>query len=231
LDILKQKKTKYNMELIHVLENEDIFHIEMRSQRISNARNEYLKYIKKEDNNDFQYFIVMDMDNVCTGTIDTDSITYHLKNDSLWDSISFNSRPYYNDIWGLSIEPYLMSCWHFPTGKDIVYKIQSYISEKLYNLNRYDLLECQSAFNGFAIYKKSKFIDCQYHWRIKNIGNYVTDEEIKKNEIALDNPFTINKSYHSVVHPATDCEHRHFHMEAIKKYNAKIRISPICLFN
>lgn len=231
LDILKQKKTKYNMELIHVLENEDIFHIEMRSQRISNARNEYLKYIKKEDNNDFQYFIVMDMDNVCTGTIDTDSITYHLKNDSLWDSLSFNSKPYYNDIWGLSIEPYLLSCWHFPTGKDIVYKIQSYISEKLYNLNRYDLLECQSAFNGFAIYKKSKFIDCQYNWRIKNIGNYVTDEEIKKNEIALDNPFTINKSYHSVVHPATDCEHRQFHMEAIKKHNAKIRISPICLFN
>ena len=27
-----------------------------------------------------------------------------------------------------------------------------------------------------------------------------------------------------------DCEHRFFHFSAVKKHNAKIMISPICLF-
>jgi predicted O-linked N-acetylglucosamine transferase (SPINDLY family)/ssDNA-binding Zn-finger/Zn-ribbon topoisomerase 1 len=229
LDKLEKKKAKYNMELIHVLENEDIFHIDMRSQRISNARNEYLKYIRKENKDDFEYFIVMDMDDVCAGNIDLHAITHHLKNNSLWDALSFN-KPHYYDIWALSIEPYLLSCWHFPYSKDIVHAMENYVSDKLNTLDKYDLLECQSAFNGFAIYKKSKFIDCEYNWRIKNIRNYVNNDQVKKNEEALGKTFSINTSYHSGVHAMTDCEHRQFHMEAIRKHNAKIRISPICLF-
>lgn len=234
LEILQKKKEKYNMKLIHVLENEDIFHIDMRSQRISNARNEYLKYIQNENRDDFQYFIVMDMDDVCAGIMDMDAIRYHIKNESSWDSISFNSKPDYYDIWALSIEPYVLSCWHFQNGQMnsnyIVKKIDRYVSNKLSELSRYDLLECQSAFNGFAIYKKSKFIDCQYNWRIKNIYNYVTQEEVEQNERAIGTHFTINTSYHVNVHHATDCEHRQFHMDAIEKHKAKIRISPICLF-
>jgi predicted O-linked N-acetylglucosamine transferase (SPINDLY family) len=230
LDILHKKQKKYNMELIHVLENEDIFHRDMRTQRISNARNEYLKYIQKECNNDFQYFIVMDMDNVCSGKMDIDALTYHLKHEECWDAISFNNSPKYHDVWGLSIEPYLLSCWHFPNGYAIVDQMKKYITSQLKELKRYDLLECQSAFNGFAIYKKSKFIDCQYNWRIKNICNYVTEEELKKNERALGKQFTMNTSYQEHIHFATDCEHRQFHMEAIRKHKAKIRISPIYLF-
>lgn len=229
VDKLEKKKSKYNMEMIHVLENEDIFHIDMRSQRISNARNEYLKYIRNEKKDDFEYIIVMDMDDVCSGKIDIDAITYHLNHDSLWDAISFN-KPHYYDIWALSIEPYLLSCWHFPYGKEIVHTMENYVSEKLHTLDKYDLLECQSAFNGFAIYKKSKFIDCQYNWRIKNIHSYVNDDQVTKNEQALGKPFSMNTSYHSNVHPMTDCEHRQFHMEAIRKHNAKIRISPMYLF-
>jgi hypothetical protein len=229
LDILHKKKAKYNMELIHVLENEDIFHRDMRSQRISNARNEYLKYIRNEKREDFEYIIVMDMDDVCAGKINIDVISYHVNHDSLWDAISFN-KPHYYDIWALSIEPYLLSCWHFPYGKEIVHTMENYVSEKLHTLDKNDLLECQSAFNGFAIYKKSKFIDCQYNWRIKNIHSYVNDNQVKKNEEALGKPFSMNTSYHSNVHPMTDCEHRQFHMEAIRKHNAKIRISPMYLF-
>jgi predicted O-linked N-acetylglucosamine transferase (SPINDLY family) len=230
LYILQKKKAKYNMELIHVLENEDIFHRDMRSQRISNARNEYLKYIRAENRDDFQYFIVMDMDDVCAGKMDMEALTYHMSNESSWDSISFNNKPFYYDIWGLSIDAYLLSCWHFPNGEDIVQKITEYMNNKLKPLKRYDLLECQSAFNGFAIYKKSKFIDCEYNWRIKNICNYVTDDQIKRNESAIGRPFTKNISYQQHIHYATDCEHRQFHMEAIRKHKAKIRISPICLF-
>jgi hypothetical protein len=231
LDILQKKQKKYNMELIHVLENEDIFHRDMRTQRISNARNEYLKYIQKDCDNDFQYFIVMDMDNVSAGKMDIDSLTYHLKHEDCWDAISFNNQPKYHDVWALSIEPYLLSCWHFPNGYAIVDRMKEHMTSRLKELKRYDLLECQSAFNGFAIYKKSKFIDCQYNWRIKNICNYVTEEQLGKNERALGKSFTMNTSYQEHIHFATDCEHRQFHMEAIRKHNAKICISPICLFS
>jgi protein O-GlcNAc transferase len=230
LDILHKKQQKYNMELIHVLENEDIFHRDMRTQRISNARNEYLKYIQKDCRDNFQYFIVMDMDNVCAGKMDIDALIYHLKHEECWDAISFNNQQKYHDVWALSMEPYLLSCWHFPNGYSIVDRMKNYMTSRLNELKRYDLLECQSAFNGFAIYKKSKFIDCKYNWRIKNICNYVTEEQLNKNEQALGKEFTMNISYQEHIHAATDCEHRQFHMEAIRKHNAKIRISPIYLF-
>jgi hypothetical protein len=38
--------------------------------------------------------------------------------------------------------------------------------------------------------------------------------------------FDYNISYHHDL----DCEHRKFHLEAIKKNNARIRISPLFLF-
>lgn len=230
LEVLKRKKSKYKLELIHALENEDIFHRDMRSQRISNARNECLKYMRKDNRDEFQYFIVMDMDDVCAGKLNLEALTYHLSNDSSWDAISFNSKPSYYDIWGLSIEPYLLSCWHFPNGIDIVNKIDCYVSTRLASMKKYELLECQSAFNGFSIYKKSKFINCNYNWRIKNISEYISKQQIEQNENALGRPFTINTSYQQYIHPATDCEHRQFHMEAIRKNGAKIRISPMYLF-
>jgi hypothetical protein len=73
-------------------------------------------------------------------------------------------------------------------------------------------------------------MDCQYNWRIKDICNYITKEQLDKNERSLGKKFTINTSYQEHIHFATDCEHRQFHMEAIRKHKAKIRISPICLF-
>lgn len=231
LEILQKKKAKYNMELIHVSENEDILHRDMRTQRISNARNEILKYIRKDTDNDFQYFIVMDMDDICAGKMDIDALKYYIDNDSEWDALSFNNKPEYYDIWALSIKPYLLSCWHFPNGDDIVCKISDYMTKRLNGMKKYELLECESAFNGFAIYKKSKFIDCNYNWRIKNIVHYISNEQRELNEKVIGKPFTIHKSYQENIHPATDCEHRQFHMEAVKKHNAKIRISPIYLFS
>ena len=232
LDILQKKKAKYNMELIHVLENEDILHRDMRTQRISNARNEILKYIRKDTpTDDYKYLIVMDMDDCCAGIMNIDALAHYISNDSEWDALSFNNRPEYYDVWALSIKPYILSCWHFPNGDDVVCKISDYMTKRLNGMKKYELLECESAFNGFAIYKKSKFIDCNYNWRIKNIVNFVSDEQRELNEKVIGKPFTMNKSYQQHIHPATDCEHRQFHMEAIRKHNAKIRISPIYLFS
>ena len=229
LDALKEKQSKYNMDLIHVHENNYIKDYTMRSKRISNARNEIINYIYKDNNDDFKYFIMMDMDEVCSGNMNIETLKYYITNHSDWDSLSFNRRSYF-DIWALSIEPFMLSCWHFPGGFDIVNKIKEYINEKLSNLKPDELLECVSAFNGFAIYKKDKFIGCQYDWQVYSNYDLISNEDIKKNEKALGTKFTINESYHQIVNPVTDCEHRYFHMSAIEKNDARIRISPLFLF-
>ena len=230
LEILKSKQTKYNLEIIDVLENNYITDFTMRSKKISNSRNELISRVYSENKKDFEYFIMMDMDDVCSSTLNINNLKKYIDDDSGWDSLSFN-RPNYFDIWALSIDPYLLSCWHFPGGFDIVNKIKEHISEKLYKLGPNELLECLSAFNGFAIYKKSKFIDCHYDWQVHSNYDLISKEDIEKNEKALGVPFTIDKAYHQVVNPITDCEHRYFHMKAIEKNDARIRISPLCLFN
>jgi hypothetical protein len=172
---------------------------------------------------------MMDMDDVCSGNININVLEKYINNDSSWDSLSFNRRNYF-DIWALSLDIYLLSCWHFPGGFDIVNRIKSYVNEKLSKLKPDDLLECFSAFNGFAIYKKDKFTGCYYDWQIHNNYDLFSIEDIERNEKALCTKFTIDKSYHIVVNPITDCEHRYFHMKAIEKNDARIRISPLLLF-
>jgi len=229
LDLLKTKHKKYNIELICVTENNYIKDYTMRSKRISNARNEIIKYIYSENNNDFKYFIMMDMDDVCSGNMNINMLKTYIDNNNNWDSLSFNRQNYF-DIWALSIEPYYLSCWHFPGGLDIVNKMKQYIVEKLAKLKPTELLECVSAFNGFAIYKKDKFTDCQYDWQVHSNFDLVSKEDVERNEKKLGVKFTLDKSYHQIVNPLTDCEHRYFHMSAIEKNDARIRISPLVLF-
>jgi hypothetical protein len=228
---LNKKKLKYNLELIYVVENQYIKEFTMRPKRISIARKEILNYIRKDNKSDFDYFIMMDMDDVCAGNMDAKVLQYYLDKDNNqdWDSLSFNSQMY-QDIWALSIDPYVFSCWHFPGGFDVVLTIANYVSNKLSKLNKNELLECMSAFNGFAIYKKNKFMGSIYDWQIHNSLELFSDEAIRKNENALGKNLTIDTTYHQVIHPLTDCEHRYFHLKAIEKNNAKIRISPLCLF-
>lgn len=231
IEILNNKKTKYCLELINVAENNYINDFTMRSKRISNARNEIINYIKRDNKTDFQYFIMMDMDDVSSGSMDINILKRYFENgrDKDWDSLSFNRKDYF-DIWALSIDPYMLSCWHFPGGFNIINKIKNYITDKLNSMDKSKLLSCYSAFNGFAIYKKDKFIDCMYDWQIINNYDNLSIETVIQNENALGSNFTLDQSYHQIVNPITDCEHRYFHMQAIEKYDARIRISPLFLF-
>ena len=85
------------------------------------------------------------------------------------------------------------------------------------------LFSCNSAFNGFAIYRMEKILGCYYGW-----------ESIDFKDIPLD--FLINsiESFRYLpVYKANreDCEHREFHRQMIENHNAKIRICPLPIFN
>lgn len=227
---LYNKQKQYSMELIFIKENLSITDHSLRTNRIANARNGILNYIRGQDpKNQFPYFIMMDMDDVSINPIDTKVIQYYLYDNTEWDALSFN-RPDYYDIWALSIEPFVLSCWHFPNSNWLIPFIKEYITCRLSKLTENELLPCLSAFNGFGIYRTSIFIDSHYDSSIKKTLDMFSKEQIEYCEKASQCKLTIDTTYHPIIHPTTDCEHRAFHLSAIKEKGARIRISPRKLF-
>ena len=217
----KYQKVYSNMRLLY---NKDKVLSVHRTERIATARNEILDEINNMNNNDYNYMIMMDFDDVCsTYSIDTNVILNTLDRDD-WDSISFNRKPYY-DTWALSIDVHVYSMLSFE--EDMHLKLQEYITEKISKLKPDELLPCYSAFNGLAIYRMDKFVNCRYEWDIHTssilieylLGNKVLEANIN----AYNKKFIIDKEIE-------DCEHRSFHLLGIIKNNARIRISKKNVF-
>jgi GR25 family glycosyltransferase involved in LPS biosynthesis/tetratricopeptide (TPR) repeat protein len=216
LDILHKMSKYYKMEII-ICDNKNSYTCE----NICKARNKILQHIRSEENNkEFNYMIFMDTDDVCAGNISIENIETMLHRNDEWDAISFNRDDYY-DIWALSLDEYVISCHHWENWMDVANTMKNYIKEKLNNLSENELLDVYSAFNGFAIYRIEKFINCDYECNFKNNVSYFTETVIKNNEKILNK--VINNDL------VVDCEHRHFHLDAIKKYDAKIRVTPLML--
>jgi hypothetical protein len=97
---------------------------------------------------------------------------------------------------------------------------KKYIDKIINKINPDDLIKCISAFNGFAIYRTKKFLNCRYDGRFRL--DYFSPKLILENIKAAGNmKFDQNKE---------DCEHRFFHFQAFFKNAARIRIAPVCLF-
>ena len=190
-----------------------------RTQRIANARNGCLQMMRNKCR-DYDMFIMMDCDDVCSSPVNLPVLKKYLNRND-WDSLSFNKSNYY-DIWALSIDPYFFSFIHF--RGDALGKMKSYISDLLRKLPKDALLRCGSAFNGFAIYRMNKFINCAYYGKPRldliPSAKLLFNQKILNSPILFDNPGRINE----------DCEHRAFHFQAIRKNNARIRISSEILF-
>ena len=212
LKILKEYQIK-NPKLILYINDAPL--LQHRTHRIALGRNKCLE-IMRRNYSDYEYFIMMDCDDRCAFNIKLKLLNaYLLRND--WDSLSFNHPSGYYDSWALSIRPYMLSCHHFKDPSAGVKLVNNLIKKT----SKYGLIKCWSAFNGFAIYRASKFVNCIYSGAF-NL-NYIPAKLIKET-IMFSGNMGSNKQYHE------DCEHRFFHINAILKNNAKIRISPACLF-
>ena len=88
------------------------------------------------------------------------------------------------------------------------------------NAKKDDLIQCASAFNGFAIYRTEKFLNCYYYGRL-NLS-LLPKDLIKQNIDLFKGKFDYNK--------VEDCEHRYFHLMAIDKNQSRIKISPEIVF-
>jgi hypothetical protein len=214
---LCEMKKKYNMD---ILINPNAC-TQIRVENICNARNQLVEYMRKENSKNFDYFIMMDFDDVCSTPINVSAFKLGI-NRTDWDALSFNRNDYY-DIWALSARPYFYSCWHFPNGHDVVKHIKQFITNELDNCDPNDLYECNSAFNGFAVYRMSAFQNINYEWDVKKNMEIMPNEWLVHTARALGKPI-IKRTFDD------DCEHRYFHMKATQTNGARIRISPYKLF-
>ena len=199
-----------------------ILHIETqaltpyRTHNIARARNNCLDIIRNNFSN-YEYFIMIDCDDVCCNPVDLEPFIYYLTINKEWDSLSFNKKPYY-DTWALSKYPYVFSNMHFKNPEG--YK--EFIEKIIENTPPKTLIPCLSAFNGFAIYRTEKFINYFYDPtpRLDLFPRHLIE-----NNIRLCGPIFLKGKAGLV-----DCEHRSFHLMAIND-GARIRIAPEVIFS
>ena len=204
----------------------------LRTQNIANARNRILDYIREKSDSSFEYFIMIDMDNVNAGNMNINVLRTIVErerqtNPLPWDALSFNRTIYY-DAWALSVEPFLFSCWHFQNGGSNVALYRQNIGKKLDEMKDIpdSVLPCVSAFNGFGIYRTSIFLDKDFVIRYE--GTIAKTMEIMPKEWIIETSRVLGQSVN--MNREDDCEHRYFHMRATQLNGARICISPLLLF-
>jgi hypothetical protein len=193
--------------------------LKYRTHRLALGRNFCISHMK-ENYSDYEFFIVMDCDDICARDMNINNLTTYLYRDT-WDCLSFQHPTGYYDTWALSIRPYIIS-YHNLSDHRLGFKYITNIIDKRKETNSEILIPCLSAFNGIAIYRTHKFINCLYDGRFRL--DYIPQNLINEN-IKYTGKFILNKD-----NTNEDCEHRHFHFQAVFQNNARIRISPLCLF-
>ena len=209
---LCELKKEFNIEII--INQEPLTNI--RTINIEKARNKIIDLIYSSYN-DFDYFIMIDLDDVSSKPINIDVLSNALTKSEIWDGLLFNNENYY-DFWALNFKEFQYSCWHSNNVKKIINEMNKEFKKECENN---EFIECQSAFGGFGIYKVSKFINCRYRSLIDL--TLFNAQSIKNIQNKYGIQYIINNNIY-------DCEHRYFHLNAIKQNNIKLFIYNKNLF-
>lgn len=220
IDILEKHNYTYNdMDIVKNTKNRGC----VRTENIAFARNQLLDIIRKSYPN-YEYFIMMDSNEYsCIGDIRKQVLVDIMKRYD-WDAASFDREAGYYDTWALSFDPYVYSFFHFNDWAKVVGMMRQTFANILedYSKNRpSELIEVYSAFNGFSIYRTQKFLNCSY-------SSYIDLSLFPDSSISSQESMTGCKTVDSLY---DDCEHRKFHLEAINKNNARVRICTSHLFS
>ena len=234
LELLRMLGSYYAIDL-HILNEESKGPVaRTRTVNIANARNNILREIyTNELFSEYELFAMMDSnDYSCQGTINTDVVGKYLNRShttsgnalyDMWDSLSFARVPYY-DLWAYSDGKFQIGCWCYPRmvrkqGETTCFQFQDAIRQHLDTTifsseNAGKLVEVDSAFCGFAFYKKSVFSGCYYNglWSTTYMDKELLRENLEQFPLWRNNQ-------------RDDCEHRHFHMMAKRLKCARIMIA------
>jgi hypothetical protein len=229
LDILKDYQNK-NPKMMFYVNQKPVS--PFRTHNIAIARNFCLKFVR-ENKHEFPFFIMMDCDDVNCKEVNIDILKKYLYRDD-WDGLSFNTEPKYYDIWGLSIYPFCFSYNHFENNVRYYNIIQNFVDRLLKKSQQENkLLECISSFNGFSLYRTSKFLNTYYDGRVRldlvPKANLEAHKNVTKSKLVFkqylkpDGSVNVDGQYE-------DCEHRAFHIQARQNSGARIMITPDIIF-
>lgn len=197
-----------------------------RTDNLTVARNRLLEAMREfYFKIPFEYFIVMDMDDVCSGPMHLPILQSVLLQASRWDAVSFPGWNSYYDIWALAIDPYFFSYIHYENRRRALIRAKNYVLEQL---TKGEWIPVHSAFGGFAIYKSKPFLWCTYANDFKQNLAFFDAEDITRNENILETRLIHPRSH--AQDPYGDCEHRYFHFTAKFKFNARLFLIPYALF-
>lgn len=186
-----------------------------RTVRIADARNRCLDYM--ETLSPDIHFMV-DADDVNTESWNITLIKYYLERGG-WDSISFN-RPDYYDIWALMYPPFKHHCWGFANhSREVVEVMKEHVVKRLSECQEW--IPCESAFNGFAMYKTKRFKGIRYDGTYRAIRPMITDKE--RQEVMGSLNYPLDETFFQC------CEHLYYHLSAIQKNHVRIYISKYSL--
>jgi len=213
--------SKLDLFNIHILKNDNTKTYMFHNGYITNARNQILKYIR-ENIPDTEYLMMMDSNEyACVGDICVDVLREVFIRENEWDAVSFDREAGYYDYWALSFDPFIYSFFHTDNSEIVVEKMKTEFKIQMETAkDKNTFLNVYSAFNGFAIYKWSVFKECEYSIDI-NLSLFpykILEKQVDETGVKL------------LPTNAYDCEHRHFHLQAIHTNNAKIRIYPKSIF-
>lgn len=185
-----------------------------RTVRIAQARNRCLEKLEELD---LSIHFMIDADDVNVKPWNLTLIRYYLAMPG-WDVMTFN-RPDYYDLWALMYSPFQHHCWGFyHHSREVVAFMKKDIARQL----EQELFPCQSAFNGFAIYRTPVFKGIRYCGEYKELKRLIPDSARKQTLESLSSIKGLRLDEDFI----QSCEHLYYHASAPE---AKIYISKFFL--
>lgn len=159
-----------------------------RTKRLANGRNKILDKMREINKNGYyDYFIILDIDDVNSSGIFVDSIETCFEHEN-WDVLTGNQSGIYYDLWALRKKDDMeYDCWEKVRNRYNPFAVKKYVHSNLKNYPQTtELLEVDSAFGGAGIYKIQSIPEhCRYvgqHTNGKEKCEHVEFNEcIKKN--------------------------------------------------
>ena len=194
-----------------------------RTVRIANARNACLE---KLETLDVHTHFMIDADDVNVEPWNIRLLRYYLgRND--WEVLTFNRKDYY-DIWALMYHPFQHHCWGFyEHSHDVIPHMKKDIVSKLEHCKEW--VPCQSAFNGFGMYKTHLFKGLRYDGEYKNLHKMIPDVSRQNTLNALSSlglPIRLDTTPYN-----ESCEHLYYHLSAISQKTPASIYQNITLLN
>ena len=207
-------------EKVMFIDNPTPLHGVPKTHKIAHARNSLLDHIRTH-HSDYEFFAMMDADEICTHPAKTDVLKKYLYR-SDWDGLTFN-KPFYYDLWALGMKSLPFSVWHFKQPN----AYQIYLDQINYLIDTCpadEVVPVFSAFNGFGLYRSDKFLNSRYDGtpRLDLIPEFLLKENIQTT--GQPGPFHWDPSVEQ------DCEHRAFHIYATINNGAEVVVAPDILF-